>query len=415
MSFGVERRAPRGAFLWPAGAAAALGLTAAGVDGQLSMSVATLELLAAQAVAELGWYAQPDRDVRGDQLGLGGDGQGALVGRSTGSADVAGSVAGSATGSSAGVDHRTNEGLRSSLVGSAAELAESDVLASAEALVPSTRRARFDALYLALSQSTVGRGWSPAARAARALALAGRPEDGTLSARERAATAWDVLPVVFAGEARGDQDLGEAFGGTSSGGRLGGATQPVAGRTRGAAGQPLVSVGRDGGTATSGDASRGISSRAGEALGSYLTVSDERPAAPTARSQPSTSSTVASRAPSAAQEIVRPGRPSNRSGGGEVEIPAWFEQAARRMFDERSPGEGISMAEMTLVTAAPAAQIAASTRGVPSASAPAAPSAGHAGQGGEQKVDIEKVANDVYRAILALMDATRARNGEPYL
>ncbi len=31
------------------------------------------------------------------------------------------------------------------------------------------------------------------------------------------------------------------------------------------------------------------------------------------------------------------------------------------------------------------------------------------------QVDIEKVANEVYRQILALMDAARARNGEPYL
>ena len=48
---------PRGAFLWPSATVGALGLNAAAPDGQQSMSVAALELLAAQAVAELGTYA----------------------------------------------------------------------------------------------------------------------------------------------------------------------------------------------------------------------------------------------------------------------------------------------------------------------------------------------------------------------
>jgi hypothetical protein len=50
-AFGVERRAPRGAFMWPAGSTAARGMKATGSDGQHSASVAALELLAAQAVA----------------------------------------------------------------------------------------------------------------------------------------------------------------------------------------------------------------------------------------------------------------------------------------------------------------------------------------------------------------------------
>jgi len=33
----------------------------------------------------------------------------------------------------------------------------------------------------------------------------------------------------------------------------------------------------------------------------------------------------------------------------------------------------------------------------------------------EHRIDVEKVANDVYKHIQSLMDAARARNGEPYL
>ena len=122
------------------------------------------------------------------------------------------------------------------------------------------------------------------------------------------------------------------------------------------------------------------------------------------------------RAPTAAQELVRPGRPGGRFGGGEPEIPAWFESAARRMLEERSGGSaGISLAELTLVAAAPASQIAASTK-APASAAPAAPaSAGQGEPSGGGAPDVEQLANEIYRHILVLMDAARARNGEPYL
>lgn len=124
------------------------------------------------------------------------------------------------------------------------------------------------------------------------------------------------------------------------------------------------------------------------------------------------------RVPTASQEMVQTGRPSGRFGGGEVEIPTWFEAAARKMFESQqsSMGGDISLAELTLISSAPSTQIAASTRGTPGASSPLGPgAAGHAEAKPGQKIDIEKIANEVYRQILAMMDAARARNGEPYL
>ena len=226
--FGVDRRAPRGAFLWPSATVAALGMTATGSDGQLSMSVAALELLAAQVVAELGTYTALS-EVDAATRGVGGAAPGAFGAApgvfgpapgAFGAEPAAGApsarfaTSGAASAGRPGATPVTALGAASaaalgaapaahaerrdaSQAGSGAEPAEADVLGAAAAFVPASRRARFDALYVALSQSTAGRSWSPAARAARALALAGRGDDSITTARERAAAAWDVLPVVY--------------------------------------------------------------------------------------------------------------------------------------------------------------------------------------------------------------------------
>jgi hypothetical protein len=348
-AFGVSRRAPRGAFLWPAATTAALGLSAPTPDGDHAMSVAALELLAAQAVAELGTYAALADGVRSDAA-------------------------------------RAETG----------KPRDEDVLARASALVPAARRDKLEALYVALGQATAARMWSPAARAARALALAGRGDE-TLDARERASLAWDVLPVVYAGGADDDRSLstGEA------------AARTVRRREELRALDPIFVDARPG---------LGVlSARAGEALGAYVAPSAPA-AAPASASAPAREVGAVLRAPTAAPELVQTGRPAGRYGGGEVEIPAWFEAAARKMFEEKSGGslaDGISLAELTLISTAPAAQIAASTR--EHGSAPPVVAAPTAAPSTAAHVDIEKLANDVYREVLVLMDLARARNGEPYL
>jgi hypothetical protein len=305
------------------------------------MSVAALEMLAAQAVAELGTYPTM------------------LAGARPAAPDAV----------------RPRE-----------PLPEDDVVATAQALVPPGQRARFEALFVALGTSATGKTWSPAARAARALALAGHGHDAPTSARERAAAAWDVLPIVH-----GADEPGALTTSTSAHARARSVPEPTY-----VAPSPGLAA---------------LTARAGEALGSYLVPA----AAPAPPPTPAVPSGPASRAPTAAPELVRTGRPAGRHGGGEVEIPAWFETAARKMLDDRSgPSEGISLAELTLVSAAPATQVAASTRSMPSATPPApAPST----QGGPitPHFDVEKIAHEVYHHILQLMDAARDRNGEPYL
>jgi hypothetical protein len=423
-TFGVDRRTPRGAFMWPSATVAALGLNAASPDGEQSMSVAALELLAAQAVAELGTYAAlGERPAARDDVATaaGTDAAHATTTASAQAATIAAQATSTSTSTSTSTFTSTSTTADAAI--RASEPSDHDMLATAAAMVPTARRAKLEALYVALSQSSTARSWSPAARAARALALAGRGDE-TISAHERASIAWDVLPVVApiasmrgdeAGEAERFAEL--APGATRSTG-LGARQSQMTKMT-----QATQGGGRRDGLALPDyielrPGLAGLSARAGEALGSYVapTVAPGAPA-----SAPTSAREVGAvlRAPTAAQEMVRTGRPSGRFGGGEVEIPTWFEAAARKMFDERSsggPASELSLADLTLIAAAPAAQVAASTRSMPGA-APANPNPSSAGEQStsQSPIDVEKIANEVYRQILVLMDAARFRNGEPYL
>jgi hypothetical protein len=336
---------------------------------------------------------------------------------------------------------------RHDAVPTGAEPGEAEVLGAAAALVPASRRARFEALYVALGQSPAGIHWSPAARAARALALAGRSEDGPVTARERAAAAWEVLPVVYGGDVG---DAAAAGAATPAGRTAGGATSAsaaiaqamashvapswlstprspatagarAAGRRAGAGPGDREVVGVDFGGAAdlaqvhvTGPGLSGLASRAGEALGSYITPSAP-PAAPRERSSDVTSVGAVLRPPTAEPEYVQTGRSGGRYGGGEVEIPPWFEAAARKMLAERTSGDGISFAELTLVTSAPSSHIAASGRAAPSASPSPSPATAAQQNSAAPQIDIEKLANEVYRNILVMMDVARSRNGDPYL
>ena len=428
-AFGVARRMPRGAFLWPASTVGALGMAAAAPDGAHSMSVSALELLAAQAVVELGTYPRP--------LGAPVDSTASTAAATASTADAmaqsgeataltAGGATALGTGATAPTAGATAQGPGASSPstmsplaagvlargGARRELAEADVLDAAASLVPTGRRAKFEALYLALSQSTLGRSSAPAARAARALALAGRGDDA-LSPRERAAIAWDVLPVVIG---VGDEPLSTGQAAEHNARVAAAGRSSIADRQRSGFEPSLVR-----GEALGADARPGLSAlsaRAGEALASYVTPPAAQAESSSASSSSSSSSSASqgavTRAPTAAAEFVRTGRPTGRHGGGEVEIPSWFEAAARKMLEDRSaPSEGISLAELTLVSSAPATQVAASTRSASSAAPPtAAPSGGHAS---DQQVDIDRIANEVYREVLTLMDVARARNGEPHI
>jgi hypothetical protein len=347
-----------------------MGLNALQPDSEQSMSVVALELLAAQAVAELGTYAALGPVTESERTALS-----SVASRAPANATAASTAPG-------------------------AEPSDDDVLSSAAAFVPASRRDKFQALYVALSQSPSGRIASPAARAARALALAGRGED-TITARERASVAWDVLPVVF-----GDRSERDDSAPTSTGE----AAARLMRRREELRAMDMLQVDSRPGLS-------GLASRAGEALSSYATpvVTSQRGAsAGSSRREEG----AAMRAPTAAPELVQTGRPTGKFGGGELEIPAWFEQAARKMLAERTNVSGdISLAELTLVTAAPQQQIAASSKsaGASHASASPASAAGASESAKGQPVDVDKLAEDVYREVLAMMDVARARNGEPYL
>lgn len=415
-AFGVERRAPRGAFLWPSATVAALGLSAQAPEGVQAVSVAALELLAAQAVAEIGTYAAlSEQPVSGAVEQIAGE---------TGVAPAGGLAARPSVAAPPATPATSADRAAASPV--IAEPAEADVLGAAAAMVPSSRRARFDALYIALSQSPSGRSWSPAARAARALALAGRSDDAPTSAYERAATAWDVLPVVYATDG---MTVAEIEAATAAGTlpALARAARRAHGLASPSSAPEMTSLAGDVGRVDRPGLGPAIS-RAGEVLGSYVAPSTGELATAASRGEPVIREIyrevpISQRAPTAAAELVRTGQSYARYGGGEVEIPAWFEAAAKKMFEEKtgaassSVDGGFSLAELTLVNAAPAAHIAASSK-VPHAAAagtPASAAAGASPDKGKDAVDVDQLATDLYQQILAMMDIARSRNGEPYL
>ncbi|MCB9574528.1 MAG: hypothetical protein H6709_20825 [Kofleriaceae bacterium] len=73
-SFGVGRRMPRGAFLWPAGAVAALGMRAQLPEGAATLPLAALEILAAGAVADMSTLVAPRRRDGDDGAAVGAPG-----------------------------------------------------------------------------------------------------------------------------------------------------------------------------------------------------------------------------------------------------------------------------------------------------------------------------------------------------
>jgi hypothetical protein len=453
-AFGVERHMPRGAFLWPSATISALGLNAAGSDGQLSMSVAALELLAAQVVAELGTYTavseanaaargvarEPGASAPGSMFSAGG----AFASGAFPSDGAAASDGAASPGATAG---RPGLAMLGASSPAASEPGEADVLGAAAAFVPAARRARFDALYVALSQSSEGRAWSPAARAARALALAGRTEGSTAStARERAASAWDVLPVVYPGAlgsgigadlpadaaaaalaaAASEAQAYASDGATSASalmstyvsgpqGRASAASSSgAARRTPQRAGAPrdFVQRGFDRDNLYVAPGLAGLSARAGENLSSFVSPVSP-PSAPVQVESNVTSTGAMMRGPTAQPEYVRTGRTGGRHGGGEVEIPPWFEAAARKMLSERSgDSDGISLAELTLVTSTPSSHIAAAQI-QPSSPTPTPPGGTNSPQAANTpKIDVEKLAHELYHDIMIMMEVARSRNGD---
>lgn len=387
------RRLPRGAFLWPAAALGSLGVQPLTADPSRVSTVVALELLAAQAVAAVGEQAAASAPARralasmptSTPLSLGDE-----------PAPVAISNVASNAPSVVGAYPQVAVGQVGGEVGSAsygAPLSATVMRALAE-------------------HAQGGRPGTLAPAAARAMALvaqAGGDEAGDRrSARERAQQAWSVMPVVYAGSELPRRAAPSVARGASDG-------------ASGAALATSWALGLDAMPAAGGDdAERGpiargpLAARAGATLRSYVATSADGAPATTSASPP-TQGSAGYRVPSAAPELVRPGTSPSfgpRFGGGEVEIPAWFESAARKMLEERSPGSDLSLADLTLVTAAPATAIAASTKSttVSSTSASTGGSATSSTPDAASAPDLERLAREVYDQFLQLMDVARWRN-----
>jgi hypothetical protein len=271
--------------------------------------------------------------------------------------------------------------------------------------VPTADRGRFESVYLSLARSSAGQSLSPSVRAARALAIVAGMDagaGGATSAQERARAAWTVMPVVFGGDARElppDHPLA---------GRL--ANDAPVRRT------PDLSLVRGADDLEQFAAPMsGLAARAGEAIGSYVQPTVREVGGASSGAVRGEGRTERSFPEPGVRDLVRTGRPFSRVGGGETEIPAWFESAARRMLEQRGLSETISVAELALVASAPSRQIAAATRGNDPSPAMTQAPPGEAGAAQGEKPDIDKLAGDVYTAVLDLIAVARQRSGDPWV
>jgi hypothetical protein len=105
-----------------------------------------------------------------------------------------------------------------------------------------------------------------------------------------------------------------------------------------------------------------------------------------------------------------------KRAAGDNSIPPWFEEAARRMFQEGSDGGGITLAEMTLVASAPARLVAASPKSASGSSASARPSSASGGEShdAEPTANVEEIAREVYAEICRMIEFARNRNGDTW-
>lgn len=481
--FGMPLRSPRGAFLWPQATVLAMNLQAAEVDTARPHTLAALDLLAANAVAEVSTFVIPDgAEVTARGLSTMTHTAGAVAMASGGASfppvaespgtRSAGAAAGtgplrrtsssiapdallgdwsagsvlasaapvatyvtpvvgltddgaSAVGAAPGTPHRASpvdhvlsagrmagQGMapvgagRPTAAGSTEDLIDSPAAAAVALGRTGALPADFEALYVALSRSPAGRSMSPTVRAARALALAGSTRGGSATARARAAAAWAVMPMVLTGDDAGVAPARATVPGASG--------NSAASGTYGAQERPELQM---------------IASRAGESLQSFVAPHAEGEAVRVERSgsRPARGGAV-HRAPTAAQPLVRTGSTSTSTAAavqemvraarqgrasGSPDIPPWFEEAARRMFDTSS-GEGISLAEMTLVNAAPAHHVAASPKTANASTRAPEAAGGSESHSSEPTPDVEQLAREVYAEICHLIEIARQRNGDTW-
>jgi hypothetical protein len=424
-------RIPRGAFLLPDAALRSLGIAAGAAETLRPNIGVALDLVAASQVADAAASSQSGAAARAFGSGDQAAGASGVSGAAAGQLGAAGEL-----GAAAAAD-----------LGAPAWRRPAE---AARAQLPPELWSVFDAVYLSLGEGADARPLAPSARAARALALASRSSasatGGQLSARARAAAAWAVLPVVLPG--------GSASVGGSASLRGAGAGAAGFAGVDGAAGLGAAAGGAAGAADADGFAEGGRSraaTRAGQALGAlvaptFLVADGSSPDAAAARAASrgearasgsgsawggvetpmiQTSSPRSSSSQSAPPPQPRPQPSAAQSPAGQPsgDDMAWFVEAAKKYFSDAGPasgGSGLSVAEMTLVTAAPRAQIAASAR---TADRPVAQAASTTHVGGQAKPgeapsagkpDVDKIAQEVFEQICRMMAVARERSGDPW-
>jgi hypothetical protein len=249
-----------------------------------------------------------------------------------------------------------------------------------------------------------------------------------------------VMPMIFTGGADGAWP-GAASGPASASGGASANTSFGAsfGASFGPSGLPVTGAPSRGAAVAGAEMPRperpelqAVAARAGESLQSFVApgAAPEATAAERASGTAARSPGAVRRAPTAAQPLVTAQSRANtaavqemirsarqKRAAGDNSIPPWFEEAARRMFQEGSDGGGVTLAEMTLVTSAPARLVAASPKSASGSAASATPSnsaGGGESHDAEPTANVEQIAREVYGEICRMIESARNRNGDTW-
>ncbi len=282
------------------------------------------------------------------------------------------------------------------LPGSVAELAGATELARASLPAGAPVPPQFEAIFVALSASPEGRTLPPTVRAARALAMAVERVGGTTapsSARQRAAAAWAVMPTVIAGGVGAPQSASQVD------------DDQAFSVSRSRAGESLRSLVAP---AAAADRAQPLTSAHAPAPGVHPGTSIQRDLVQTSPISASAQERIDAQARAMATQA--------RARGEMKDLPPWLEEAARSMLEAGSDGDGMTFAEMTLVTSAPARHVAASPKTANSGASQARPADGHdeQGEGKHEDPDVGRLAKKVFDEVERMLAIARERSGDPW-
>ena len=430
------RSTPRGAVLWPQATVKALELSVGDAEGTHPHALAALDLLAAAEVVSAG--TQPAQVH--SRFGMHGEGGESLTGAAHGREPLTGAAHGGE--SLAGAAHDGE-----SLTG-AAHGREPLTGVGAFPVVSPTAQVFASMLLSSQTGAPTGSSLSPSVRVARAFGVSQHvaPEGAGLSNAQRAQLVWKSMPIVMGGAQGGVSPVASAVQATSKGSLVAndtaaGAVMPFAASVVSPDASSAVShapglrhVVREGQSAPQTNFSPrpvGSARQAGEWLRALVSPRFGADAGSAAQqvgemlgsiyNMPVSPELV--RTGGAGSDASRPMHPASSTGAPmpagarnvTKDVPPWFAEAARRVFNEGGSHEGLTIAEMTLIETAPVSQIAADHKSAEHSTGATKPARGASSEiVGLSPEELEELSEECFKELKRKLSVALWRNGDIY-